>query len=211
MLRAGADQPTEPAGADASAGPAAPPIVLASASPRRSELLRSIGLAFETRPADIDETPGAAEPPAELAGRLAREKASAVAAGHPAALVIAADTVVSIDGATLNKPVDAAENRAFIELLRGREHEVFTGHALALGGRLEAFVVRSGVTFRPLDDDEVARYVATGEGLDKAGGYAVQGKGAALVAAVDGCYSNVVGLSLPNLVVAARRLGVTLV
>lgn len=188
-----------------------PRLVLASASPRRTELLRALGLTFEVESADVDEAPLAGEAPGALAERLARAKAQAVAARHPDALVIAADTVVALGDRALNKPRDAAENARFIELLQGREHAVFTGHALALGGRLESVLVRSGVTFRPLEPDEIARYAATGEGLDKAGGYAVQGRGAALVARIDGCYSNVVGLSLPNLVLAARRLGVTLV
>lgn len=194
-----------------SAAVALPPLVLASASPRRSELLRSLGLAFETLPADVDEAPRPGEAPYELAGRLARAKASAVAEQRPDAFVVAADTVVTLDGLTLNKPEDDAENRRFLQLLQGRQHEVFTGHAFAYRGQLEAAVVRTAVTFRPLDAMEIERYVATGEGRDKAGGYAVQGRGAALVSRIEGCYSNVVGLSLPTVVLAARHLGVTLV
>lgn len=187
-----------------------PPIVLASASPRRSELLGLLGVRFEVAPADIDETPGAGEAPARLAARLARGKAEAVAGGREGALVIAADTVVALGGDLLEKPASEAENRDFLRRLSGREHEVFTGHALLLGGERAEVVVRSGVTFRDLSEEEVVWYAATGEGRDKAGGYALQGRGAVLVAGIAGCWSNVVGLSLPNLVIAARGLGVSL-
>src|SRR5690554_200279 len=170
-----------------------------------------LGLEFQVQPADIDETPRAGEEPAALAGRLAEGKARAVAAMRPGALVVAADTVVALDGELLEKPASEEENREFVGRLAGRQHEVFTGHALVLRGETELVVVRSGVTFRPLSEDEIRWYAATGEGRDKAGGYALQGKGAVLVEALEGCWSNVVGLSLPNQVVAARRLGVDLV
>lgn len=186
-------------------------LVLASASPRRSELLRGLGLAFTVVPADVDESVRTGESAQDLVARLSVAKAAVVAASHPDALVIAADTTVVIDGQVINKPADEEENRAFIARLAGREHDVLTGHALSLGARSESVVVRTGVHFRPLDPDEIARYAATGEGSDKAGGYAIQGRGAALVARLDGCYSNVVGLSLPTVVVVAARLGVTLV
>lgn len=188
--------------------------MLASGSPRRSQLLGSLGLAFEVVVPDIDEEPGVGETPAELVKRLAREKASLVAGRlgeGVGALVIAADTTVALDGEAINKPADEAENRTFIARLAGREHEVLTGHALAYRGRLEALVVRTVVGFRPLTDGEIARYCRSGEGLDKAGGYGIQGLGAGLVAGVRGCYSNVMGLSLVNLVLAARRLGLELV
>lgn len=186
-------------------------LVLASASPRRSELLRGLGLEFTVAAADVDETVGAGETAQQLVARLSAAKAVAVAARYPDSLVIAADTTVVVDGQIINKPADEEENRAFIGRLAGREHAVFTGHALRLGVRGESVVVRTGVYFRSLTAAEIARYVATGEGVDKAGGYAIQGRGAALIARVDGCYSNVVGLSLPTVVVAAARLGVTLV
>lgn len=198
-------------GTDVKQAAAAPPIVLASASPRRAQLLGLLGLAFSVVPADVDEAPREGEAPAALAGRLALSKAQAVAVGRPEALVIAADTVVAVDGLLLAKPVDEEQNRAFTRLLAGRQHDVFTGHALAWGGRQDTFVIRSGVSFRPLSETEIAWYAATGEGRDKAGGYALQGRGGVLVEAVHGCWSNVVGLSLPNLVLAARRLGVQLV
>ncbi len=188
-----------------------PRIVLASASPRRSQLLASLGLTFEVTVPDVDETPASGESPAQLVERLARAKVLEVARDSGDALVIAADTTVATGGAVINKPADFEENRRFIRRLAGREHEVFTGHALAYGSRLEAVVVRTVVEFRPLTDAEIDRYCASGEGLDKAGGYAIQGLGAALVAGIKGCYPNVMGLSLVNVVLAAQRLGVGLV
>ncbi len=188
-----------------------PRLVLASSSPRRRELLGLLGLTFEVAPADLDETPLAGEAPEALAGRLARSKARVVAASHEDALVIAADTVVSLGDGILEKPGSEDENREFIRRLAARQHDVFTGHALLYGGREELVVVRTGVTLRPLSEPEVRWYAATGEGRDKAGGYALQGKGGVLIERIDGCWSNVIGLSLPNLLQAARRLGVELV
>lgn len=187
-----------------------PPLVLASASPRRRELLAGLGLSFEIDVPDVDETPLADEAPEAMVLRLARAKALAVAVrrrpvgpgGGAAAsldaspLVIAADTTVVLDGESLGKPRDVAEAAAFVARLSGRDHWVHTGHALRLGER-EASVLRSTrVRFRPLDATEVADYAATGEGLDKAGGYAIQGLGALFVSEMRGSYSGVVGLPL---------------
>ncbi len=185
--------------------------MLASGSPRRRELLAGLGLRFEVEAADIDESAAFDESPETLVGRLGRAKAEAVAARHPEALVVAADTVVVLDGEVLGKPRDREENRSFLERLAGRTHRVVTGHALMLDGRSAVQVERTEVRFRPLEADEIERYLATGEGLDKAGGYAIQGFGAALVPQVNGCYFNVVGLSLATVVACARRLGVALV
>ncbi|MFU8887667.1 MAG: Maf family protein [Trueperaceae bacterium] len=214
-----------------------PPLVLASASPRRRELLAGLGLSFEIEVPDVDETPLEGEAPDAMVLRLARAKALAVAARRTAAgggappaggaapaadgaasadaprrpLVIAADTTVVLDGESLGKPRDVAEAAAFVARLSGRDHWVHTGHALRLGER-EATALRSTrVRFRPLDASEIADYAATGEGLDKAGGYAIQGLGATLIDAIDGCYGAVVGLSLPAVLLAARELGVRLV
>ena len=176
---------------------------------------------------DVDESPLAGEAPEEMVLRLARAKALAVAerrlpvpvadAGAASTharlwpLVIAADTTVVLDGEALGKPRDVEEAAAFVARLAGRDHWVHTGHALRLGDR-EASVLRSTlVRFRPLDAAEIADYAATGEGLDKAGGYAIQGLGATLIDAIDGCYGAVVGLSLPAVLLAARELGVRLV
>lgn len=191
--------------------PARPPIVLVSASPRRRDLLASLGLSFEVCPADIDETALPFEPPEALVARLSRSKAETVASKRPEALIIAADTVVVLDGDILGKPSGEAENLSFIARLAGRTHEVFTGHALAHEGRLEQITKRTLVQFRALSAEEIAAYAASGEGLDKAGGYAIQGRGAALVPYLEGCYFNVVGLSLAAVVQAAARLGVRLV
>ena len=164
-------------------------IVLASGSPRRKALLRTLGLDFDILPVDIDETPAEGEPARPLVERLSRIKARAAAdrLGDVEALILAADTVVVVDGEVLNKPADAEENRAFLERLQGRTHHVTTGHGLLLGERYEAVVVDTEVTMRALDAVAIARYVASGEGLDKAGGYAIQGRGSSLVSGICGC------------------------
>jgi septum formation protein len=198
------------------------PIVLASGSPRRRELLAGLGVAFEVEVPDVEEVRRPGEAPPAMVLRLARAKAAAVAERRATVggrttdgaaavpLVIAADTTVVVDGEVLEKPRDVAEAAAFVARLAGRVHAVHTGHALRLGDADAADVRTTLVRFRSLDDDEIQAYAATGEGLDKAGGYAIQGRGAALVESIDGCYGTVVGLSLPWLVVAARRLGVRL-
>lgn len=186
-------------------------IVLASGSPRRRALLDQLGVRFRVRPADVDETPLPGERPEALVARLSDRKARAVFALEPDALVLAADTVVVVDGEVLGKPVDDAENRAMLARLAGREHRVLTGHTLLGAAGEERFVVDTGVTMRPLAGPEIGRYVASGEGRDKAGGYAIQGRGAALVRGVAGCYFNVVGMSVAAVVEAAQRLGVVLV
>jgi len=186
-------------------------VVLASASPRRAALLRALGVEPRVVPADVDETPLVGEDAASLVARLSRAKAAAVALTHPGSLVIAADTTVLLGDEVLNKPGDAAENAAFLAAMSGREHRVLTGHCLRLAGAEEAVVVTTRVRFRQLDPGEIDRYVASGEGVDKAGGYAIQGRGSALVAGIEGCHSNVVGMSVPAVVEAAARLGVRLV
>ena len=207
-----------------------PEVVLASASPRRRDLLAALGVPALVRSADVDESALENEAPEELVARLARAKAEAVAARLEAgrrgpgdgnggtelgpaespALVIAADTVVVLDDEVLGKPVDVAESRAFVGRLAGRSHVVLTGHCLRLGTARAERVQRTVVTFRQLDADEIERYVASREGDDKAGAYAIQGRGAGLVERVEGCYSNVVGLSLPTVISLARSLGVSL-
>lgn len=184
-------------------------LVLASASPRRAELIRRLdpeGTALELRirPADIDETPRDDEPSPTYVARMARTKATAVSEGD--ALVLGADTVVVLDGVILAKPADAMENAGMIERLAGRTHQVTTAVALARGGELlEELAVTTDVRFRALGDHDARRYAATGEGLDKAGGYGIQGLGAALVSAIDGSYTNVVGLPLAETLALLRR------
>lgn len=191
-----------------------PSVVLASGSPRRRDLLAGLVAAFVVDVPDVDETPREGEAPDAMVLRLARAKAEAVArrraGGDAAPLVIAADTTVVLDGHILGKPADRAETAAFARRLAGRAHVVHTGHALRRGPREIAEVRTTRVWFRALGDDEIEAYAATGEGLDKAGGYAIQGRGAALVERIDGCYGAVVGLSLPFVVTAARALGVRL-
>jgi septum formation protein len=185
-------------------------VVLASQSPRRRDLLTLVGVAHEVRPADVDESVRPGEAPDAYVRRLAGEKARAVAdaLGDPGAAVVAADTTVVVDGEILGKPADAAEARAMVRRLAGRAHEVFTGMAVVRGPRLADAVERVGVTFRPLGDDEIAAYVATGEPMDKAGAYGIQGFGATIVERVDGDYFAVMGLSLRRTVALLGEVGV---
>ncbi|MDZ7632384.1 MAG: Maf family protein [Gemmatimonadaceae bacterium] len=183
-------------------------VILASQSPRRRELLSLIGIDHEVQPADIDETPFPDEAPVPHTERLARGKAAVVAAEAPDALVIAADTIVVIDGAILGKPLDIPQARAMLQRLSGRTHEVCTAMALAIGDRVESAVVRVAVRFRALDDETITRYVNTGEPMDKAGAYGIQGFGATIVEHIDGDYFAVMGLSLVTVVQLAERMGV---
>ena len=184
-------------------------MVLASGSPRRRELLAGLGLRFEVRAADVDETPHPGESPRDYVLRLAREKAAAVArSGAPGELVLAADTTVVLEGEILGKPEDEEDARRMLRLLAGREHEVLTGVALQeVAGRQVAAVEATRVRMAPLDDREIGWYAATGEPQDKAGAYAIQGLGSLFVEAVEGNYSNVVGLPIPAVYRLFRELG----
>lgn len=187
----------------------APSIVLASGSPRRRELLDLLGLRFDVRPADIDESVLDGEDPRTYVARLSREKAAAVDA--PAGvLVIAADTTVDVDGTILGKPADAAEARAMLMAMSGRRHHVHTGLTVRLGDRSATSVTTTAVDVVTIDDALASWYVGTGEPFDKAGGYAIQGAGGVLVAAVEGSVSNVIGLPLATLSALASELGVRL-
>ncbi len=170
-------------------------LILASQSPRRAELLRQIGVTFRVEPAHIDETPLADEPPADYVQRMAREKAEAVASRHPQDLVLGADTSVILDGDILGKPTDRAEGIAMLRELGGREHRVLTAVALAGTHQGQALSI-SRVRFRAIDVDEAARYWDSGEPVDKAGGYAIQGLGAVFVEHIEGSYSGIMGLPL---------------
>ena len=174
-------------------------IILASQSPRRRELLSKMGYEFICDAADVDEhVQGQAR---EIVGILARRKAHAVLARHKTGVIIASDTLVSLDGAPLGKPGDEAEAVRMLRALSGREHEVFSGVCLlnAATGREQTRVVRTEVTFRQLSEEEIRDYVATGEPMDKAGAYAIQGKGAHLVERYDGDFDNIVGLPVGRL------------
>jgi septum formation protein len=176
----------------------AAPLVLASASPRRLELLRQIGIVPDrVDPADIDETPRRGEQPPAYVLRLAEEKLRAVLPRHAGAYVLAADTVVACGRRILPTPADEASARRCLELLSGRRHRVHSGVALASpDGRLALRRVDSQVAFKRLSRDEIAAYLASGEWRGKAGGYAIQGRAAALIRFISGSYSNVVGLPL---------------
>ena len=185
------------------------PILLASGSPRRRELLAQLGLQFQIASPDVDETPLPGEAPVPYVERLAIVKAQAVAATD-VTLVIAADTTVEIDGDILAKPADADEARSMLRRLSGRTHQVHTGIAVQRGGRTLSEVVTAHVTFAALTDAQIDWYVATGEPMDKAGAYAVQGIGGVFVETVNGSVSNVIGLPLHTLVALATQLGVSL-
>lgn len=186
-----------------------PTLVLASASPRRRALLADLGLDFLVRPPHTDETARPDERPAELVARLALEKAQALLAGGE--LVLAADTVVVIDDEILGKPVDPDDARAMLTRLSGRDHEVYTGVALAdataAPARCVSRVERTQVRIREMSSAEIAAYVDGGEPMDKAGAYAIQGWGALYVEAVTGNYTNVVGLPIPAVEACFRELG----
>jgi len=175
-----------------------PRFYLASASPRRRELLTQIGVTFELAPVDIDETPLANESARAYVERLAQEKATAAFAriDHPDAVVLGSDTSVIIDDEILTKPADAADAKRMLQRLSGNRHQVFTAVAVLSQNRQQQVCVATDVDFRTLSDAEIERYIATGEPMDKAGSYGIQGKGAILVEKISGSYSNVVGLPL---------------
>jgi nucleoside triphosphate pyrophosphatase len=182
--------------------PGLPGLVLASGSPRRRELLAQLGLTFAVVAPDVDETPRPGERPGELVRRLAAAKAAAVD-GDP---VLAADTTVEVDGEILGKPLDADDARRMLRRLSGRSHRVHTGVAVRAGERLGLDVVTTIVTFVPLQPAVIEWYVGTGEPLDKAGAYAIQGHGGAFVEHVRGSVSNVVGLPLTSVARLLQQL-----
>jgi septum formation protein len=212
-------------------------LVLASASPRRQELLRNAGMAFAVQPADIDETPLPGERPRECAERLAREKALAVWATRPQDVVLGADTIVVIDGAILNKPADAEDATRMLRLLSGHTHEVITGVCIV---RPRAADLKSGNTAQPgkntwseirsqhartenceqktasestlvtvsaIPENEIQDYIATGEPMDKAGAYAIQGRASRWISRIEGDYANVVGLPVTLVYRMLREAG----
>ena len=183
-------------------------VVLASASPRRRELLNLIGIAHEVRPANIDETMRPREAPRRYAERLAREKASAVATRDPDLITIGADTVVVINRKVLGKPADANDAARMLRMLSGREHTVITAVAVSRGRKLRSAIEEVRVKFRRLRDDEIEAYIAMGEPMDKAGAYGIQGYGATIVERIEGDYFAVMGLPLVRLVGLMRDVGV---
>jgi septum formation protein len=172
------------------------PLILASGSPRRQALLAALGVEFAVDTADVDETPAAGEAPDALVCRLCRAKARAVAARRPGATVLAADTVVALEGTLLGKPADAAEALAMLRVLRGRTHQVYTAVCVAAGDALSTRLSVSHVTMRAYAEEELGAYVKSGDPLDKAGAYAIQHERFAPVARWEGCYPSIMGLPL---------------
>jgi septum formation protein len=172
------------------------PLILASASPRRRELLAQAGFTFEVRAADIDESRHAGEPPMDYVRRLALEKAQAIAARNPGAVVLGADTTVVLEGEVLNKPTDHADAERMLRLLSGRTHQVHTGLAVVGGSGHQSHVETTDVVFRAIAEDELAAYLASGDPMDKAGAYGIQGYAARWIPRIEGDYFNVVGLPL---------------
>lgn len=188
----------------------APTIVLASASPRRQELLSRVGLAPRVVPAEVDESVLPGEPADDYVVRVAADKAHAVAALHPGAVVVAADTAVVLDGVPLGKPSDHAGALAMLTRLSGRSHQVLSAVVVVDADGIEhTALARAEVTMAPSSDEELAWYVASGEPLDKAGAYGVQGLGAALVEHVEGDPTTVIGLPLRTTLDLLRAAGVT--
>ena len=186
-------------------------LILASGSPRRRELLERIGLRFTVQAADVDERllPGLSA--GEQVMRLSRRKAEAVAAGQPQeAVILSADTVVVLDGAILGKPADAAEAKEMLSALSGRSHLVLTGVTVRRGENEQTHCEETEVRFRPLSETEIDAYIATGEPMDKAGAYGIQGYASVFVEKIVGDYFNVVGLPLCASAQMLRRAGIPL-
>lgn len=186
------------------------PFILASASPRREELLRSMGMKFRILPAHIDETWQNGETPAAHVRRLSGAKAAVIARRHPRAMVLGADTIVVIDGLILGKPRNKKEAREMLQRLSGRTHTVFTGFTLSSAGNniARTKVVRSAVTFKKIGPEEINWYVHSREPYDKAGGYAVQGMGASFIKIIRGSYTNVIGLPLCEVLEELKNLNI---
>jgi septum formation protein len=186
--------------------------ILASQSPRRRELLTSIGLAFDVIPSDVPEIHQPGESPEEYVARLSRDKAEVVAAKHPDSWIIAADTTVLLGDQLLEKPANADDAKRMLGLIAGKTHIVYSGVTLQNAARnwRETRVAESEVRMLPLDEREIEWYVSTGEPLDKAGAYAIQGVGAMFIDSIHGSYTNVVGLPLALLFQMLRRAGVDL-
>jgi septum formation protein len=183
-------------------------LVLASASPRRQELLRNAGIAFEVQPAHIPEDPLPGEAAKACAERLAREKALAVAHQRPNDCVLGADTVVVVDGQLLGKPSDAADAARMLRMLSGRQHRVITGVCLVVGGLASVASEITIVIVSELTDQDIAEYVSSGEPMDKAGAYAIQGIASRWIPRIEGDYSNVVGLPVALVWRMLRQAGV---
>lgn len=186
-------------------------IILASASPRRRELLQMMGLEFEVIPA-LDEAEAEGLSPSETVAKIALGKALSVAENRDKEdIVIAADTLVCVDGKLLGKPKTEDEAFEMLKLLSGREHQVYTGVAVSAGGKNMAQAEKTNVRFCKMSDGDIRAYIATGEPMDKAGAYGIQGKGAVFIEGIDGDYFNVMGLPLHRLNIMLREIGFSLI
>jgi len=184
-------------------------VVLASASPRRRDLLNLVGIRHTVMPTDTDESPRGGELPEAYAERLSRAKAEAAASENPGSVIIGADTIVVIDDVVLGKPRDVGDAERMLGILSGRSHTVMTAVAVNFNGETVSAVEIVDVTFRAIDSDEIRNYVTTGEPMDKAGAYGIQGYGATIVRRIDGDYFAVMGLSLVKLVSLFGELGIS--
>lgn len=182
-------------------------IILASKSPRRQELFGRLGLEFTVRTADVDERMDPNLPPEQEVARVSALKAAKIAEECPDDLIVSADTIVVIDGLVLGKPKDEADAARMLRLLSGRTHEVMTGLCVRQGKTVRQTVSRTCVTFRPLTETEILSYIRTGEPMDKAGSYGVQGLGSVLVSHLDGDFFSVMGLPLCELCTMLRQFG----
>ena len=183
-------------------------LVLASASPRRQELLRNAGIRFEVQPAHIAEDPLTGEGAKDCAERLAREKALAVARQRPHDFVLGADTVVVVDGEILGKPSDATDAARMLRLLSGREHRVITGVCLVVSGQWSVASETTSITMSEISEKEITDYISSGEPMDKAGAYGIQGIASRWIPRIEGDYSNVVGLPVARVWGMLRQAGV---
>ena len=185
------------------------PFILASASPRRQDLLRSVGLKFKTIPAHVNENYLAGETPRQHVKRLSCDKAMVIAKKYPKACVLGADTIVVIDGLILGKPKNETQARKMLQTLSGREHKVFTGFCIAHAAAevYKTKVVQSAVRFKTISPKEMEWYVACDEPYDKAGGYAVQGRGSYFIQSIRGSYTNVIGLPLCEVLETLKKMG----
>lgn len=181
--------------------------ILASSSPRRFELLRQIGLSFQSIVPFVDETTELTDP-IDIVCELSLRKASAVAKNNPLSVVIAADTVVAVDGNVLGKPKNAEDAAQMLRMMSGRSHFVYTGVTVACDGRMETGLCRTEVFFKDLTEEQISAYVASAEPYDKAGAYGIQSRGALLVDHIDGDYANVVGLPVSILYEMLKEFGI---
>lgn len=183
-------------------------LILASASPRRREMLHLMGYAFEVEPSHAEENIDLTEP-GEYVSRLAEIKAASVAAHHPNACVLGSDTIVYLDGEILGKPHDEEDAFRLLSKLSGRTHTVYTGVAVIAGEKRHVFYDKADVTFCTLTDDEIRDYISTGEPMDKAGAYGIQGPATVFVKEIVGCYFTVIGLPNPRVYSTLKEFGIT--